>query len=95
MNTLKSSVKPADSMTQAFRIVLHTTASGELVTHCENVRLASWSEAADMGEDHKGNGNVFVSKNCHDYYWGHYFRDDSHAALADYQARCKQYGLKP
>lgn len=87
MNTLKSSVRPADRMTQSFRIVLHPALNkGEWVTHCENVRKASWTEQSPDG---------YSSKECPDYYHGHYFRDDYCGAVADYKARCEKYGLKP
>ena len=58
-----STHRPADSSTQAFRVILHNGGSrpGELVTHVENLNPDGTPKARP------------------DYYWGHYFTDAAEA----------------
>lgn len=81
---LKSNIRPSEPCTQAFRVVLHKV-NGEWVTHCENVTRLSWSESGGAGG--------YGSKECPDYYWGHYHGQDYNSAVIDYYARCRKYSL--
>jgi hypothetical protein len=76
---LVSAVKPRDSMTQPFRIVLHKNERNEWVTHCENVE-----------EDGKGG---FRSKPNRDLFWGHYFGADYQGAKKDFTERRNKYNI--
>jgi hypothetical protein len=75
-----SSVKPRDSMTQPFRIVLHKNERNEWVTHCENVI------------ENTGPGG-YKAKSPRDLFWGHYFGADYEGAKKDFTERRNKYNI--